>query len=244
MNDSFQNNYKKIEATTKFNFCCHPGVPCFTECCRELDLALTPYDVLRLKNHLKMHSGRFLEQYVIVEWDEQQLFPVCYLTMVDDGKASCVFVSEKGCTVYQDRPGSCRTYPVGRGASCKPDGSIEESYILLTEPHCQGFCEPQEQTVETYFVDQELGVYNRFNDALLVLLQHQKIKDGFRPSRDHLHQYMLALYNLDMFRQEMADGRISMKKPLSPNQLQGLAGDDDQLLLLGIDWLLQEFFDN
>ena len=31
-----------------FTFACHPGVPCFTECCRELDLALTPYDVLRL----------------------------------------------------------------------------------------------------------------------------------------------------------------------------------------------------
>ena len=35
-----------------FRFACHPGVVCFTECCRDLKLLLTPYDVIRLKNRL------------------------------------------------------------------------------------------------------------------------------------------------------------------------------------------------
>ncbi|WP_028583537.1 YkgJ family cysteine cluster protein [Desulfogranum mediterraneum] len=242
MTDSLTNPYRPISPDEKFAFCCHPGVPCFTECCRELDLALTPYDVLRLKNGRKTHSGRFLEQYVIIEWDEQQLFPTCYLTMVDDGRASCVFVKEQGCSVYQDRPSSCRAYPVGRGAARKSDGSIEESFVLLREPHCQGFAEQQQQDVGSYFTDQELASYNRFNDALLALLQHEQIQQGFRPSREQLDQYILALYNLDMFRQEMADGRLSMQRPLTASELQGLAGDDEQLLLLGIQWLIQEFF--
>ncbi len=242
MNESPLQNYKSLEPSEKFNFCCHPAVPCFTECCRELDLALTPYDTMRLKNHFKTQSGRFLEQYVIVEWDEQQLFPVCYLTMVDDGRASCVFVTKDGCKVYKNRPGSCRTYPIGRGVTLKPDDTIEESFILLNESHCCGFQEEQIQTVDIYFKDQELSLYNQFNDALLQLIQHPEIKNGFRPSREQLHQYMLALYNLDMFRQEMADGRITMTKPLTAAQMQGLAGDDEQLLLLGIDWLLQEYF--
>ena len=84
--------FQQITADHQFVFACHPGVSCFTECCRELDLALTPYDVLRLKRHLQLSSSKFLEQYVIIEWDEQQLFPICYLTMIDDGRASCIFV--------------------------------------------------------------------------------------------------------------------------------------------------------
>ena len=42
-----------------FTFACHPEVPCFNQCCRRLNLVLTPYDVLRLKNHLGMSSEEF-----------------------------------------------------------------------------------------------------------------------------------------------------------------------------------------
>ena len=58
MNDSILDR-KELEKSSmepiqhgKFSFACHPDVPCFTKCCSDLDLALTPYDVLRLKNRL------------------------------------------------------------------------------------------------------------------------------------------------------------------------------------------------
>ncbi len=236
-------NFQHIAADQHFDFSCHSGVPCFTECCRELDLALTPYDVLRLKKALQLSSGKFLEQYGIVEWDEEQLFPICYLTMVDDGRASCVFVRTTGCSIYSDRPGSCRAYPVGRGASGSIDDSVAESLVLIREPHCRGFEEAGNQTVSEYLHGQGLEQYNRYNDALLPLLQHPQIQQGqFRPTRQQLDQYMLALYDLDQFRREMSDGRIAMQRPLTPQQIKGLAGDDEELLLLGIRWLLQEFF--
>ena len=231
-----------IQAEERFSFACHPGVACFTECCRQLDLALTPYDVLRLKNHLDLHSGSFLEQYVIVGLEEGQLFPTCYLTMIDDGRASCVFVTPKGCSVYADRPSACRAYPVGRGMRRLPDGQQEELFVLVREAHCQGFAEDERHTPTAYFHSQEMDTYNRFNDELLPLIQHDQIRQGFRPNRDQLDQYMLALYNLDMFRQEMADGRISMNRPLTALELQGMAGDDEELLRLGIRWLRQEYF--
>ena len=80
--------FQPIVAEQELTFACHPGVSCFTECCRELDLALTPYDVLRLKRHLQLKSGQFLERYVIIEWEDGQLFPTYYLTMVDDGRGN------------------------------------------------------------------------------------------------------------------------------------------------------------
>ena len=235
--------FTQIAATQRFCFACHPGVACFTECCRELDLALTPYDVLRLKRNLGLSSSEFLSRYVIVEWDDQQIFPNCYLTMVDDGRASCVFVNTAGCTVYADRPGSCRAYPIGRGAAISSEGQLAESLILVQEPHCLGFAEEVSQTAADYLRDQELGPYNRFNDLLLELLQHPQVRNRtFRPSRQQLDQYMLALFDLDQFRRELSEGRITLTAPLTPAQLKGLTGDDEELLLLAIRWLMQEFF--
>lgn len=242
MSEQLPENFKPVQSEENFCFSCHPGVPCFTECCRELDLALTPYDVLRLKNRLQMHSGTFLEKYVIISWEEGQIFPTCYLTMVDDGRASCVFVEPSGCSVYPDRPGACRTYPLGRGVRLRRDGSTEEQFVLVKEAHCRGFEEEKEQTPQDYIINQELEAYNRANDAIIPLLQHERIQRGFRPDRDGLDQFILALYNLDMFRQEMSDGRISMNRPLNAIELQALAGDDKELLQLGVRWLLQEFF--
>ncbi len=242
MENTLPHHFRHLDDSETFTFACHPGVPCFTECCRELDLALTPYDVLRLKNGLGMHSGRFLERYVIIEHDPQAVFPVCYLTMVDDGRASCVFVRPGGCSVYADRPAACRAYPVGRGAARQPDGTISERFLLIREPHCQGFAEAETRTAPQYLAEQGLEDYFRFNDPVTRLLQHPGIREGFRPDRHQLDQYIMALYNLDLFRQEMADNRITLRRPLTPAELQGLAGDDEQLLLLAIRWLMQEFF--
>jgi len=237
MTSKLPEQFREIGTQERFCFSCHPGVPCFTECCRELDLALTPYDVLRLKNRLKLHSGAFLERYVIIEWDEQALFPICYLTMVDDGKASCVFVKPEGCTVYEDRPGACRAYPVGRGVARGGEGELVESFVLVKEAHCRGFEEETEQTITTYFDDQELATYNSFNDKMLAIYQHPKIKAGLRPSKDQLEQYILALYNLDQFRVEMQRGRFSMKRALTEEEQRGVDGDDELLLELGIRWI-------
>ncbi|WP_417914755.1 YkgJ family cysteine cluster protein [Candidatus Electronema sp. JM] len=231
-----------LAAEEKFRFACQPGAACFTDCCRQLDLALTPFDVLRLKKRLKLDSGSFLEQYVLVAWEEGMIFPACFLTMIDDGKASCVFVTEQGCSVYADRPAACRAYPAGRGISRRADGAAEERFVLLREPHCLGFAESAEQTALEYFHAQGLTEYNRCNDQLLRLLQHPKIQAGFRLSQAQMDQYVMALYNVDFFRQEMADGRIAMRRPLAVAELRALAGDDEELLLLGLRWLLQEYF--
>lgn len=111
-----------LRPETSLRFACRPGVICFNECCRELDLALFPYDVLRLRRALGISSGEFMKKYVLVTQEDGQVFPICRLSMVDDGRASCVFVRREGCSVYADRPAACRAYPVGRGASFRGDG--------------------------------------------------------------------------------------------------------------------------
>ena len=45
-----------------FTFKCHKGLSCFNTCCRNKLLPLTPYDVLRLKGALGLHSDVFKQQ--------------------------------------------------------------------------------------------------------------------------------------------------------------------------------------
>ena len=233
-------NVKKIETDEVFSFLCHPGITCFTHCCRQLELILTPYDVLRLKNAVGLTSSDFLKRYVIVEKEGHDTFPHLYLTMVDDGEASCVFVSGHGCTVYKDRPGACRAYPMGRAAMLKDRNTLDEFYVLLEEKHCRGFGQDQHQTPQQYCRDQGLTSYNRFNDAVAAILQHDRIRRGMILSEHQIERYLLALYDLDTFREMILAGLLPdvVLDPARKRELE----EDEPLLLFAIDWLKNSLF--
>ena len=234
-------NIARIGDTEKFSFACHDKVSCFTNCCRQLELALTPYDMLRLKNELGIHSRDFLDTYVIVEHNpEEDVFPRLYLTMVDDGRASCVFVTDKGCSVYPSRPGACRAYPMGRAAMRKPDNSLEEYFVLLNEEHCLGFAEAAQQTPLEYSQDQGLDKYNAMNDVLVPILQHDQIRQGMQLNQDQIDLFVLALYDLDTFREKLFNNTLETA-PLDEAQREKLK-DDENLFFFGVDWLKDQLF--
>ena len=235
-------NIARIGDNDKFSFACHSKVRCFTECCRHLDLALTPYDVLRLKNTLKISSTEFLDKYVIIEQDQEDVFPRFYLTMVDDGRASCVFVTGDGCSVYLNRPGACRAYPMGRASMRKSDSTMEEYYVLLNEEHCQGFAESERHTPLEYCRAQGLDQYNAMNDSLVPILQHEKIRNGMRLSPEQIGHFILALYDLDTFRKKLFCGTLGAAA-LTEKEKAKLE-DDEKLLLFAIEWLKNQLFAN
>jgi len=52
--DSIQNlkeeimkEYPRLTRDDTFTFACHPGVSCFNQCCRDVNIFLTPYDIIR-----------------------------------------------------------------------------------------------------------------------------------------------------------------------------------------------------
>ncbi|MFW8601533.1 YkgJ family cysteine cluster protein [Desulfobacterota bacterium M19] len=215
--------HQPLKTDEVFRFHCHAGISCFTDCCRQLELALTPYDVLRLKKALGLTSDRFLEQYTVIEFEPEDLYPRVYLGMLDDGRASCPFVNAEGCQVYDDRPGACRTYPLGRGASLKAQGT-EAIHILIREPHCHGFAEEQEQTLSQWQNNQNLREYNCYNDEMLAIINHPDLLAGRRMSRKQADDFILCLYDLDRFRKKTAAG----------------SKDDTALLTLAIKWFITQ----
>jgi len=205
-------------------------------------LALTPYDVLCLCQELKVKSAAFIEHYVVIEQDENDIFPVLYLGMVDDGRASCPFISKKGCVVYNGRPGACRAYPVGRGTTLDRNGKKQELHILVREEHCKGFAEPQSHTVAEWFKGQGLEEYNRINDEVLTLLQHEQVHKGTRFSQEQKDNFLLALFKLDEFRDLVSSPSFQEKFMLDEEEKCSVLADDLSLLRFGIRWLKETLF--
>lgn len=229
-----------IEKETVFSFSCHKDLDCFTECCRLLELTLTPYDILRLRRATGLSSTAFLDQYVIVEESAEEYFPQLFLTMLDDGRASCPFVSPDGCTVYPNRPGACRAYPLGRACRQLSSGHSEEYFILVREPHCHGFSEESPQTAEQYCSDQGLAIYNQFNDMTASLLKHPRIHARGPLAPEERALLMLLLYDIDQLRIALAGNQLADITPITAQCL--LSKSDEDLLLWAVDWLKQQVF--
>lgn len=230
---------RQLAPEESFSFGCGPKVSCFNDCCRELELGLSPYDAARLRKNLKISSAEFLDQYCLVETADKPAFPEVYLGMIDDGKASCPFVTPAGCRVYTDRPSACRMYPLGRAASLTSCGKRKEFYVLLSEPHCRGFAEKTVQNVEQWTSSQGLLEYNAANDALMAVIHHRKAESI---PADKTEIILQTLYNLDNFRARiLAPGFTSHTMPTDRERL-AIATDDLLLLKYALRWLKYELF--
>ncbi|MDA8165102.1 MAG: YkgJ family cysteine cluster protein [Desulfobacteraceae bacterium] len=229
---------RPLVADDEFRFRCHPGVSCFNECCRELELALTPYDVLRLKGALGLSARELLERYAVIERNGEEPFPRVYLGMVDDGRGSCPFVSPAGCTVYRDRPGACRMYPLARGIYQDQAGGQGELFMLVTEPHCQGFAAAASQDIDGWIGDQELITYNAANDQVAAVLHHERA-GGLPPDAA---EKLLLLYDLDGFREMVLAPGFAAPPEIGRPDPEKCAANDLALFRYAIRWLRFELF--
>lgn len=226
----------------KFRFECRPDVPCFTECCAKLNLALTPYDVLRLARGLEITTTEFLEKHVVGE-DVPGKLPVARLAMDLENEGRCPFVTEKGCSVYGFRPSACRTYPLARASSPgKGGGPNRIAHFVLKEPHCRGFEEQREWTVEEWNSDQEIQTYNELNDLWMEVVTRQaEVLDS--PGADQkIGMFNLASYDLDEFRRFVFEGGLLKRLDLSPLVVKKLEENDLQLLRFAMAWLKLALF--
>jgi len=83
----------------RFKFRCHKGIDCFTKCCRGINIVLTPFDIIQLKNRLQLSSEEFLALYTDVQLLEKTDLPVVTLKLLDDEQSSCPFVRDDGCII-------------------------------------------------------------------------------------------------------------------------------------------------
>lgn len=232
----FLDSLPEIAPDREFAFACHPDVPCFNACCGDLNLMLTPYDVLRLRRILDEPSNAFIQNRVDAALAPDTGLPLFRLRMCDDKRRSCPFVRAEGCSVYQDRPAACRTYPLGRATRPGPDGRVRERFFLVREPHCKGFAETRTWTPAAWLRDQGLEPYNEHNDRYMRLLA--RIKDSGRPvDPRRANMAALALFQLDNFARFMQDTGLLDRLELDANRADRILADEEDRLAFAVDWL-------
>jgi Fe-S-cluster containining protein len=233
-----------ITRQESFGFACHPQVPCFNECCRDLNQFLTPYDILRLKNHLGLSSGAFLEQYTAQHVGPESGLPIITLKPGDQQERACPFVTPKGCRVYENRPSSCRGYPLMRGLTrCRQTGRMTEQFMVLKEPHCRGFDTGNAQTVQQWIDDQKIAIYNEANDKLMQIISLKNTRMPGVLDLKARHLFFAALYDLDNFRSQIAGNGLLAGCRFDSALVDKALEDDVALLEVGMKWIEQVLFD-
>ena len=227
----------------KFRFACHKNLPCFTKCCANLNLVLTPYDVLRFKNRLNLSSEEFLENYTTSYIDEAYGVPVVKLKMNNDESRRCPFVSPEGCAVYEDRPGACRLYPLGRAASkISEECPAGEYYFVVKESHCLGFIEKWEWTVQEWIINQGVDEDNEINDLFMNITAGRRAKTIKALSDQQLQMFYMACYNLDEFRRFVFETTFLDKFDIAQDVLNNIKTDNMKLMAFAFQWLKFSLF--
>ena len=230
--------FTPISLQDRFRFSCSPDVPCFNECCRDLNQFLTPYDILRLKNHLGLSSGDFLKHYSSQHTGPESGLPIITLRPKDNRDRICPFVSPGGCRVYENRPSSCRTYPLVRALSqSRTTGEVTEQFMVLQEAHCLGFRKAAKQSVQQWMDGQELALYNDINDQLMQIISLKNRQIPGPLSFKSRHLFYIALYDLDNFRSQIKHKGLLDDFPIDSATIDNAMEDDLALLELGMRWI-------
>jgi len=230
-------------AEETFCFACFKELLCFTRCCANLKLVLTPYDILRLKNRLHLSSEAFLDRHTTVYVDRASGLPLVRLKMKNDATRKCPFLTPGGCAVYSDRPGACRLYPLGRAASKIYEGCrLGQYYFKIKESHCMGWHEEKAWTIQEWLKDQGLDEYNIMNDAFIEINTGRPLSVLKKLSDRQLQMYYTACYNLDAFRDFVFESSFRHRFDIEQDVLNCIQTDDAELMTFALQWLKFSLF--
>ena len=236
----------KYTLDSKIRFRCHPGVSCFTECCGNIKIVLTPYDILKVRKRLDMEAADFLHTYTEPTYLEKTDFPGVMIKLTEEGR--CPFIKSKteGCRIYSDRPTACRYYPVGMAnfhEGAQEGQSSEEFYFVVKEPHCGGFEEDKTWTIKEWREDQGVDLRDKMNKGWMELVMRRK-SFGYQAtlSEQAKRMFFMASTDLDQFRSFVFESSFLQTYDVDQETLASIRDDEVELLLFSYKVLASMLF--
>jgi len=234
---------RQLEAQDDFCFGCHEKLDCFKRCCSDVNIFLTPLDVLRLARRSEMSTTDFLDRHTLTPISKDLQLPVVVLRMIDEQGTACPFLGDEGCTVYEDRPWSCRMYPVGLALPPARAGlDPEPMYFLFEDSHCDGGTQPQKWTVESWTENQGIPERERIEEGFRKLVSHPWFIGGRQLDPRRMQMFHMACYDLDGFRRFVFDSTFLERFELDQALVSQLRDDDEALLRFAFRWLRYALF--
>ena len=230
---------RRLYPGDNFRFDCNPGVACFTRCCKDADMYLYPYDIIRMKNRLGMSSDRFLEEYTFQAFRDNPYFPNLMLKMSDNAEKSCLFLSSNGCSIYEDRPFSCRAYPLERAVARSNEGGRTVIYFMTNHVYCLGHQESRKWTVDEWIEDQHIQAYNDMNDLWVDIDTIFRSNPWGSQGIDSpaLNMAFTACFNVDEFKTFIFESTFLSRFDVPQERIEKLAESDVELMTFGFDWV-------
>jgi Fe-S-cluster containining protein len=232
----------------RFQFSCHKGVSCFTRCCRGIDIMLTPYDIVTMRKRLDLTSEEFLAAFTDVKLLEKGDLPIVTLKLLDDERRSCPFVDDvEGCAIYEDRPSTCRYYPLGMGSlsyAKELGDKDDEFFFMINEEHCMGHRENKVWTVREWREDQGVTTRDQANAGWTNLIVRKKsVPMSIRLTEQSKQMFFLACYNIDKFRSFLFESTFLSRYDVDEDRVKRMKDDDIELLTFGFEWMKSILFD-
>ncbi len=238
MNMSTRKKLQSEKDTIKFE--CHPEVSCFTRCCKDADMYLYPYDIIRMKNNLGMSSDTFLEKYTFQAFRDNPFFPSLMLKMADNAEKTCQFLTDKGCSIYEDRPFSCRAYPLERAvARGGKNDDRKVLYFIAVHTHCLGHKESKTWSVKEWMENQQIELFNDMNDLWVdidtIFRQNPWGPQGIESPA--LKMAFMACFNVDEFKSFVLNSSFLSRFNIPEKRIKNISDSDEELLKFGFEWV-------
>lgn len=231
-------NRRILEGGEQFRFGCHPGLSCFSSCCADVNILLTPMDVLSLSRRLDITTGEFIAEHTLTPVTKDLHLPVLLLRMGEAPGKRCPFVGAAGCTVYEDRPWSCRMYPVGMGLPPARAGEEPKPvYFLFEDDFCKGRTEQGEWSVERWRADQGVAAREDLEAGYQEIVSHPWFIGGRQLDPKRMEMFHTACYDLDQFRSLIFESSFFARFEIEDHIKAEIEKDDKALMRFGFRWL-------
>lgn len=234
----------QVDGDHQIQFSCHKGISCWNACCANIDISLTPLDIIRLKKRLGISSTDFLREYTVPYEMEKDGMAGVKLRSVDGGSA-CRFMRPEGCGVYEDRPTACRYYPVALLSMRRSDEYTDRhSFAIVKEAHCKGHEVNKTQTIDQYRTEQGITDGDELTRGWRQLILKKKSAGPAvgGPSIKSRQLFFMALYDIDTFHSFVESEAFNKLFKLGDDERKMILSDDIELMQFAFRFLRQVLF--
>jgi Fe-S-cluster containining protein len=193
-----------------------------------------------LKNDLGIDSEEFLRKFIFLVRGDNPFFPTVKLKLRNDESKCCPFLEKNGCTVYENRPSACRTYPLERAVDRnRGAGPAKEYYFLTGHSYCLGHREKKKYSVQGWIRNQKLLDYNAMNELWVDIdtLFRTNPWKGEGAGGEKQQLAFMVCYNIDGFRRFVEGHSLLKQFRLDKDFRKRIAGEDAELMKFGFEWL-------
>ncbi|MCE5335326.1 MAG: YkgJ family cysteine cluster protein [Desulfobacteraceae bacterium] len=231
MQPLFEAGENLLSESSSFHFACHDALPCFTQCCRDVNIYLTPYDIVRLRRVVKTGSTEFLARHTQSFLAKGTSIPVVQLLM-DPKSLYCPFVTADGCQVYENRPWACRMFPLDLSPT---PGQYR---LIAGKDRCKGLLERRDKNVGDWMNEQGVSDYVAF-DAEFQSVMPKRFRPG-APMNEGLGRVLFLAYDLDRFKELLSDARFKRFYEVDDAMIERALENDEELLRLAFRYIREQ----